>query len=141
MMADTGIGRILTTSVISPVQGYDRGTGSLHEDIGYLGHERTLSVEQSEGEERRRTNKRSAQDDCCYRAVDLSRIGPGLHGLRDVGDLYEARTGCSFCIYCMAGIALYADVAANGSRLRRIGRNADTPGVGASLIAFQFPAV
>ena len=47
MMADTGIGRILTTSVISPVQGYDRGTGSLPEDVGYLGHERTSSVGQS----------------------------------------------------------------------------------------------
>ena len=46
-MADTGIGRILTTSVISPVQGYDRGTGSLPEDVGYLGHERTSSVGQS----------------------------------------------------------------------------------------------
>ena len=43
-MADTGIGRTLTTKVISPVQGYDRGTGSLHEDGGYLGHERTSSV-------------------------------------------------------------------------------------------------
>jgi hypothetical protein len=47
MMADTGIGRILTTRVISPVQGDDRGTGSLHEDVGYLGHERTLTVGQS----------------------------------------------------------------------------------------------
>ena len=46
MMADTGIGRILTTRVISPVQGYDRGTGSLHEDVGYLGRERTLSAGQ-----------------------------------------------------------------------------------------------
>ena len=45
-MADTGIGRILTTKVISPIQGYDRGTGSLHEDVGHLGRERTLSVGQ-----------------------------------------------------------------------------------------------
>lgn len=44
MMADTGIGRILTTRVISPIQGYDRGTGSLHEEIGHLGRERALSV-------------------------------------------------------------------------------------------------
>ena len=29
MMADTGIGRILTTKVMSPIQGYDRGTLSL----------------------------------------------------------------------------------------------------------------
>jgi hypothetical protein len=46
MMADTGIGRILTTKVISPIQSYDRGTRSLHEDVGYLGHERPLSVGQ-----------------------------------------------------------------------------------------------
>ena len=81
--------------------------------------------------------KSSAHDDCCYRAVDLFRIGPGLFGLRDVGDLYEARTGCSFCIHCMAGIAICADVADNGSRLHRIGRNADTPRMGASLTAFR----
>jgi len=81
--------------------------------------------------------KSSAHDDCCYRAVDLFRIGPRLFGLRDMGDLYEARTGCSFCIHCMAGIAICADVAGNGSRLRRIGRNADTPGVGASLTVFS----
>ena len=33
MMADTDIGRMLTTKVISPIQSYDRGTGSLHEDV------------------------------------------------------------------------------------------------------------
>jgi hypothetical protein len=32
--------------VISPIQGYDRGIGSLHEDVGHPGHERTLSVGQ-----------------------------------------------------------------------------------------------
>ena len=42
MMADTGIGRILP----SPIQSYDRGTGSLHEDVGALRRERTLSVGQ-----------------------------------------------------------------------------------------------
>ena len=46
MMADTGIGRILTSKVISPVKGYDRGTRSLHE-VGHLSRERTLSVGQS----------------------------------------------------------------------------------------------
>ena len=46
MMADTGIGRILPTEVISPIQSYDRGTGSLHEDVGALRRERTLSVGQ-----------------------------------------------------------------------------------------------
>jgi hypothetical protein len=70
--------------------------------------------------------------------VDLFRIGPGLHGLWDVGDLYDARTGCSFCIYCVAGIALCADVAGNGSRLRRAGLNADAPGLGTSLTVFRF---
>jgi hypothetical protein len=43
-MADTGIGRILTTKVISPIPSYDRGTRSLHEDVGHLRRERTLSA-------------------------------------------------------------------------------------------------
>ena len=38
----------------------------------------------------------------------------------------------------MAGIAIYADAAGNGCRLRGTGRNADTPGMGASLTAFDF---
>jgi hypothetical protein len=46
MMADTGIGRISTAKVISPIQSYDRGTGSLHEDVGHLSRERALSVGQ-----------------------------------------------------------------------------------------------
>ena len=46
MMADTGIGRILPTEVIYPIQSYDRGTGSLHEDVGALRRERTLRVGQ-----------------------------------------------------------------------------------------------
>jgi hypothetical protein len=46
MMADTGTGRILPTEVISPIQSYDRGAGSLHEDAGALRPERTLSVGQ-----------------------------------------------------------------------------------------------
>ena len=45
MMADTDTGRILATKVISPIQGYDRGTRSLHEVVGTLSLERTLSVE------------------------------------------------------------------------------------------------
>jgi len=45
-MADTGTGRILATKVISPIQSYDRGTRSLHEDVGHLSRERTLSVGQ-----------------------------------------------------------------------------------------------
>jgi uncharacterized Tic20 family protein len=36
----------LPTEVISPIQSYDRGTGSLHEDVGALRRERTLSVGQ-----------------------------------------------------------------------------------------------
>ena len=46
MMADTGTRRILATKVISPIQSYDRGTRSLHEDVGHLSRERTLSVGQ-----------------------------------------------------------------------------------------------
>jgi hypothetical protein len=57
MMADTGVGRILTTRVISPVQGYDRGTGSFHEDVGHLDHERTSSIgrrmERKEGDKQK----------------------------------------------------------------------------------------
>jgi hypothetical protein len=45
MMADTGTGRILATKGISPIQSYDRGTRSLHEDVGHLSREHILSVE------------------------------------------------------------------------------------------------
>ena len=45
-MADTGTSRILATKVVSPIQRYDRGPGGLHEDVGHLGRERTLSVGQ-----------------------------------------------------------------------------------------------
>jgi hypothetical protein len=60
MMADTGIGRISPNEVISPIQSYDRGTGGLHEDVGALRRERTLSV----GQRMRKTGggeKESAQ--------------------------------------------------------------------------------
>jgi hypothetical protein len=50
MMADTGIGRILTTKVISPAQGYDRGIGNFQENAKHLGHERTVNVRQGVGE-------------------------------------------------------------------------------------------
>ena len=46
MMADTGIGRILPTEVISPIQSYDHGTGNLHKDVGPFSRERALSVGQ-----------------------------------------------------------------------------------------------
>ena len=46
MMADTGTGRTLSTKVISPIQSYDRGTRTLHEDVGHLRRERTLSAGQ-----------------------------------------------------------------------------------------------
>jgi hypothetical protein len=52
MMADTGIGRVLTTKVISPIQSYDHGTRSLHGDVGHLIRERTLSAEQGMREKR-----------------------------------------------------------------------------------------
>ena len=46
MKPETGIGRILTTKVISPIQGYDRGAASLQEEVGHLSRDRTLSVGQ-----------------------------------------------------------------------------------------------
>jgi hypothetical protein len=45
-MADKGIDRILAIEAISPIQNYDRGTGSFYEDVGALRRERTLSVGQ-----------------------------------------------------------------------------------------------
>jgi len=59
-MADTGTGQILATKVISPIRGSDRGTGSLHEDVGHLGRERTLSVGQGV-REKRGDERKSAQ--------------------------------------------------------------------------------
>ena len=44
MMTDTGVGRILTAKVISPIQSYDRGARSLREDLGHVSRERTLSA-------------------------------------------------------------------------------------------------
>ena len=46
MMADTSIGGILTTKVISPIQSYERGTHSLHGDLGHVSRERTLNTGQ-----------------------------------------------------------------------------------------------
>ncbi len=46
IMAAPSTGRILATKVTPAIQGYDRGTGSLHEDVKHLGRERTLSVRQ-----------------------------------------------------------------------------------------------
>ena len=44
--ADTSTSQILAAKVISPIQSYDRGTRSFHEDVGHLSRERTLSVGQ-----------------------------------------------------------------------------------------------
>lgn len=60
MMADTGIGRILTTRGISPVQGYDRAAGSFHDDVGHLGRERVLGAGQGIGK-KGRDEQKSAQ--------------------------------------------------------------------------------
>ena len=46
MMADTDIGRMLTTKVISPIQSYDRGARSLEENRGLTSGERTLNAGQ-----------------------------------------------------------------------------------------------
>ena len=50
MMSDTGTGRILATKVISQIHSYDRGTRSLHEDVGQLSRRRTVSVRQRASE-------------------------------------------------------------------------------------------
>jgi hypothetical protein len=60
MMADTGIGRILTTKLIPPIEGYDRGTRSFHEDVGQLSRERTLRAGQG-GREKGGGEQESAQ--------------------------------------------------------------------------------
>ena len=60
MMADTGTGRILATKIISPIQSYDRGTRSLHENVGHLSREHTLSVGQG-AREKREDEHESAQ--------------------------------------------------------------------------------
>jgi hypothetical protein len=58
-MAHLGISRILTTKITFAIQGYDRCTSSLHDDVGHLGRERTLSAgrktPEKEGDEQRRT--------------------------------------------------------------------------------------
>jgi hypothetical protein len=59
-MTDTGTARILATEVISPIRGSDRGTGSLHEDVGRLSRERTLSAGQGV-REKGRGEQESAQ--------------------------------------------------------------------------------
>ena len=43
-MARSGAGRTLASKGRYPVQVFDRGPGSLHADVGYLDHERTLSA-------------------------------------------------------------------------------------------------
>ena len=58
LMAGIGTSRILAAKVISPIHGYDRGTGSLLEDVGHLNLERTSSVghgvrEKGGGDERK----------------------------------------------------------------------------------------
>jgi hypothetical protein len=45
-MAHSGTGRTLATKVISPIQSCDRGTRSLHDDVGHLSRERTSSAGQ-----------------------------------------------------------------------------------------------
>ena len=60
MMVDTGTSRTLATKVISPIHGYDRGTGNLHGDVGHLSRERTLSVGQG-AREKGGDERKSAQ--------------------------------------------------------------------------------
>ena len=72
--------------------------------------------------------------------MDLLRFGLHLRGLRDLGPLYKVWTVCAFFLHGMAGIAICANVACNSNCVRRIRRNANTPGMGAPLTAFQFSA-
>jgi hypothetical protein len=58
-MTDPGIGGILTTKVISPIPSHDRGTRSLHEDVGHLSRERTLSAGQGVREKRQQESAQS----------------------------------------------------------------------------------
>ncbi|MBB5341086.1 hypothetical protein [Tunturiibacter gelidoferens] len=51
-MADTGTGRTLATKVIPPIQSYDRGTRSLHKDVGHPSRERTSGAGQGVRETR-----------------------------------------------------------------------------------------
>ena len=60
MIADTGTRRIMAATVISPIHGYDRGTGSLHEGVGHVGRERPLSVGQGV-KEKGKDERKSAQ--------------------------------------------------------------------------------
>ena len=60
MIADAGTRRIMATTVISPIHGYDRGTGSLHEGVGHVGRERPLSVGQGV-KEKGKDERKSAQ--------------------------------------------------------------------------------
>lgn len=85
MMPDTSTGRILTTKV-NPRFKATIGTGSLHEDVGYLRHERTLSVEQKVRGKRGGEQKsvRSKVIVVIEQWICLV-LGPGLHGLRNVG--------------------------------------------------------
>ena len=63
----------------------------------------------------------------------LLLIGIRVHGLRGLGDLFETRGVCSLRIHRMAGIALCADVATNGSRVFRHGSHADSSWMVSSL--------
>jgi hypothetical protein len=60
MMIDADARRILTTKALSPIQGYDRGTGSFHEEAGHLDRERISSAGRRM-RERRGDAQKSAQ--------------------------------------------------------------------------------
>ena len=83
---------------------------------------------------------RSAVKKCnIWRETDHSpRDGFRLHGLRGLGDLYDTRTVCSLRLHRMAGIALCAGVARDGSRVPRHGFGVTTPAVDASLTVLSF---
>jgi hypothetical protein len=87
MIADTGTRRIMAATVISPIHGYDRGTGSLHEGVGHVGRERPLSVGQGV-KEKGKDERKSAQPTTivvieqwiCF-VLGLVRIAFGIWGI------------------------------------------------------------
>ena len=67
--------------------------------------------------------------------MGLLRIGHHLHGLRDLGNLYEVQCGYPPCRYGMAGAGIRTDIAGYGRGVSRYGRSAGAQGMGLALTA------
>jgi hypothetical protein len=61
--------------------------------------------------------------------VGLLRIGHHLHGLRNLGDVYEVQCGYPPRRYGMAGAGIRADIAGYGRGVSRCGRSVGAPGL------------